>query len=49
MGTGQNFVTFVVDTLDFEKDITMRVDALVCQMILWDLPGRYTALLNCDF
>lgn len=49
MGTEQNFAICVIDILDCEKDTTMRLDALVCQTVLQDLPGRYRFLFCLPF
>lgn len=39
METGLNFVIFVINILDFEKDMSMKLSAMVFQIMLWDLPG----------
>ena len=39
MGTEQNYVIYAIDILDCVKEITMRADAVVSQILL-NLPGK---------
>lgn len=48
MGTEQNCVICAADILDCVKELSMRADAMVSQIVLLNLPGK-TSFLCDDF
>lgn len=44
METVQNFVIYVTDILDCEKDIIMKLGAQVSQKTMWNLPGTFAVI-----